>query len=245
MEILPSLSVVVPLYNEEENVEATVAEIRAKIFPRVKTCEIILVDDGSNDRTAQRSEALAAADPRVCVVRHAGNLGYGAALRSGFEAASNQLIFYTDGDVQFDLDEIDRLIPLLDGADIVTGYRIDRQDPWHRRFNAGFYNLVMKILFGVRLRDLDCAFKFYRKSIFEVIQLKSDGILISGEILVQAVQHSLVIREVGVTHYPRARGTPTGNKPLVVVAAMLELGKFCWSQWRLRPRAVQLGRGSR
>lgn len=245
MELLDSLSVVVPLYNEEENVEAAVAEIRAKIFPRVNTCEIILVDDGSHDHTSQISEALAAADPRVRTVRHARNLGYGAALRSGFEAAQNALIFYTDGDVQFDLDEIDRLIPLLDGADIVTGYRINRQDPWHRRFNAGFYNLVMRVLFGVRLHDLDCAFKFYRRSIFDVIQLKSDGILISGEILVQAVQHSLVIREVGVTHYPRVRGTPTGNKPLVVLAAMLDLVNFCWSQWRLKTRSVTVSRESR
>ena len=245
METLPSLSVVVPLYNEEENVEATVAEIRAKIYPRVVSCEIILVDDGSHDATARLAEAQAAADPSIRVVRHEGNLGYGAALRTGFEAASMPVIFYTDGDVQFDLDEIERLIPLLDGADIVTGYRINRQDPWHRRFNAGFYNLVMRTLFGVRLRDLDCAFKFYRKSIFDFIKLKSDGILISGEILVQAVQHSLVIREVGVTHYPRARGTPTGNKPLVVVAAMLDLAKFCWSQWRMKQRAVPASRSSR
>jgi glycosyltransferase involved in cell wall biosynthesis len=244
MEPLPSLSVVVPMYNEEENVEATVAEIRGKIFPRVKRCEIVLVDDGSHDRTAALCEALASADSSVRFVRHATNLGYGAALRSGFAAAAHPLIFYTDGDVQFDLDEIDRLIPLLEGADIVTGYRINRQDPWHRRFNAGVYNLVMRALFGVRLRDLDCAFKFYRKSIFDVVQMKSDGILISGEILVQAVRNGLVIREVGVTHYPRARGTPTGNKPLVVVAAMLELAKFCWNQWWMKPHPVEM-RGRR
>jgi len=239
-----SLSVIVPLYNEEENVEATVAEVRAKIAPRFLSCEIVLVNDGSQDRTPSLCDALAAAGTDVRVVHHPRNLGYGAALRSGFAAARHPLLFYTDGDLQFDLDEIDRLLPLLEGADIVTGYRINRQDPWHRRFNAGTYNLVMRTLFGVRLRDLDCAFKLYRKSIFETIQMKSDGILISGEILVQAVAQGLVIREVGVTHYPRARGTPTGNKPLVVVAAMIELVKFCWTQWRARPSAVQVGRGS-
>ena len=245
MELLPSLSVIVPLYNEEENVHATVAEIRSRIFPRVRTCEIILGDDGSTDGTARLCEALAAPDRRIRVVRHPSNLGYGAALRSGFEAASSPLIFYTDGDLQFDLAEIDRLIALLEGADIVTGYRINRQDPWHRRFNAAFYNLVMRILFDVRVKDLDCAFKFYRKSIFDVIHLKSDGILISGEIMAQAVQHAFVIREVGVTHYPRTRGVPTGNNPLVVLSAMGDLVRFCWSQWRLKHRAEPLSRGSR
>ena len=244
METLQALSVVVPLFNEEENVEATVEEVRAKILPRVPLCEIILVDDGSRDRTASMCDALAAAHPRlVRTIHHPQNLGYGAALRSGFAAATHPVIFYTDGDIQFDLAEIDRLLPLLEGADIVTGYRINRQDPWHRRLNAGTYNLVMRVLFGVKLRDLDCAFKLYRKTIFDVIHTKSDGILISGEILVQAVQHGLVIREVGVTHYPRQRGTPTGNKPLVVVSAMIELVKFCWNQWRARPGAVQVGRG--
>src|SRR5262245_23159647 len=239
-----TLSIVVPLFNEERNVEATVEELRSKIGARVDAWEAILVDDGSLDGTAAVAEALAADDGRVRVVRHESNRGYGAALRSGFAAARHPLVFYTDGDLQFDLDEIDRLIPLLDGADIVTGWRINRQDPCHRRFKAGIYDLVVMTLFCRRLRDLDCAFKFYRKSIFEVVQMKSDGILISGEILVQAVQHGLSIREVGVTHYPRTRGTPTGNKPLVVVAAMLELVKFCWTQWRLKPRAVQVGRGS-
>ena len=246
METLEALSVIVPLYNEEENVEATVREIRTKIARRVPACEIILVNDGSHDGTARLCDALAASRPSgdVRVVHHARNLGYGAALRSGFDAATHPVLFYTDGDVQFDLDEIDRLLPLLEGADIVTGYRINRQDPWHRRMNAGIYNLVMRLLFGVKLRDLDCAFKLYRKSIFDVIHTKSDGILISGEILVQAVQHGLIIRETGVTHYPRQRGTPTGNKPLVVVSAMLELAKFCWTQWWDRPKQVQVGRGS-
>ena len=246
MQTLGALSIVIPLYNEEENVEATVRDIHAKIGPRAANYEILLVDDGSHDKTAGLVDRLAASDARVRAVHHPRNLGYGAALRSGFAAARHPLIFYTDGDLQFDLSEIDRLVPLLDGADIVTGYRINRQDPWHRRFNAGFYNLVMRTLFGVKQRDLDCAFKFYRKSIFDVVAIESDSILVSGEIMVQAVRHGLVIREAGVTHYPRARGVPTGNKPLVVVAAMLELARFCWRQLSLRrTQRNQVGKGSR
>jgi glycosyltransferase involved in cell wall biosynthesis len=235
------LSVVVPLYNEQENVGPTVREIEDKIGPRVQDYEVILVDDGSTDLTARLCDDLAAGSPRVRALHHESNLGYGAALRTGFAAARHPLIFYTDGDLQFDLGEIERLLPLLEGADIVTGYRINRQDPPHRRFNAAVYNAVMRTLFGVRLRDLDCAFKIYRKSIFDRIAMQSDGILISGEILVQAVQQGRVIREVGVTHYPRRRGTPTGNNPLVVLAAMRELVKFCWTQIRLRSSGAAAG----
>ncbi len=244
MDDRPSLSIVVPLWNEEENVEPTVQAIKEKIGPRVGECEILLVNDGSRDRTPVLCDALAAADSRIRVLHHERNLGYGAALRSGFGAARHPLIFYTDGDLQFDLAEIDKLLPLIEGADVVTGYRINRQDPPHRRFNAWVYNSVMRLLFGVRLRDLDCAFKIYRKSMFERIAMRSDGILISGEILVQAVQQGRVIREIGVTHYPRQRGTPTGNNPLVVIAAMLELAKFCWVQLRLRPSAHAAGLAS-
>lgn len=244
MQRLSALSIIVPLYNEEENVEATVREIHARIGPRAGDYEILLVDDGSLDRTAASVDRLAAADTRVRAIHHPRNLGYGAALRSGFTAACHQVIFYTDGDLQFDLAEIERLIPLLEGADIVTGYRINRRDPWHRRFNAGFYNLVMRVLFGVKVRDLDCAFKLYRRSIFDVVTAESDGILISGEILIQAVRNGLVIREVGVTHYPRRHGVPTGNNPGVVLAAMVDLARFCWHQLRLGPaQPHQAGKG--
>src|SRR5262245_37246317 len=233
-----TLSIVVPLFNEERNVEATVEELRSKIGARVDAWEAILVDDGSLDGTAAVAEALAADDGRVRVVRHESNRGYGAALRTGFAAATHPLVFYTDGDLQFDLAEIDRLLALVDGADIVTGYRIDRQDPWHRRFNAAFYNTTMRLLFGVRVKDLDCAFKIYRKSIFDKIAPRSDGILISGEILVEATRQNLSIREVGVTHHPRRAGVPTGNKPLVVIAAMIELARFCGRQLLRRAPAT-------
>lgn len=236
---LRQLSVVVPFYNEEENVRSTVAAIQQHIVPLVRDCEILLVNDGSHDDTARICDELAAADSHVRALHHAHNLGYGAALRTGFAAARHPWIFYTDGDLQFDLAEITRLLPLVEGADIVTGHRIDRQDPWHRRFNAGVYNTTMKVLFGVPCKDLDCAFKIYRKSIFDSIATQSDGILISGEILVQAARQGLVIRDVGVTHLPRLKGIPTGNKPLVVLAAMTELAKFCWGQMRQKPEPIR------
>ncbi len=225
-----SLSIVVPLYDEEENVEATVRHVREVFGSRVTDFEVILVDDGSTDRTGAIADALAAADPRVRVVRHEANRGYGAALMSGFGAATRDLIFYTDGDLQFDLSEFDRLVPLLASFDIATGYRGNRRDPWYRRMNAGFYNLVIRTLFGVKVRDLDCAFKIYRKAMFEKIHPESQGIFISADILIQATREGFTIGEVEVTHFPRRLGTPIGNNPLVVITAMLELARFCLRQ---------------
>jgi glycosyltransferase involved in cell wall biosynthesis len=227
---LPALSIVVPFYNEEENIEETVRQIREAFEPRTETFEVLLVNDGSADRTGELADELDAADPRVRAVHHKVNIGYGAALLSGFKAASHELIFYTDGDLQFDLAEIDKLIPLLDGADVVTGYRGNRRDPWYRRMNAGTYNLVIRTLFGVKVKDLDCAFKIYRKSIFDKVHANADGIFISGEILIGVTRNNMVIKEVEVTHFPRSRGTAIGNNPLVVLTAMYELTKFCWNE---------------
>lgn len=227
MKKLETLSIVVPFYNEEENIEATVREIRETFDTRVERYEMVLVNDGSRDRTAALADEIARKDPRVRVVHHPKNLGYGSAILSGFYAAKNELIFYTDGDLQFDLKEFDRLVPLLSQYDIATGYRGNRQDPWYRRLNAGTYNMVVRILFGVKVSDLDCAFKIYRKSMFEKIHPQSTGIFICGDILIQATKLGLKIGEVEVTHYPRTKGTPTAGNPLVILNAMFELSKFC------------------
>jgi len=227
MSKLETLSIVVPFCNEAENIQATVAAIRGVFDPRVDRYEAILVDDGSRDETGRIADDLARDDARLRVIHHPANLGYGAALMSGFAAASHELIFYTDGDLQFDLKEFDRLVPLLATSDIVTGYRGNRRDPWYRRMNAATYNRVIRMLFGVKVTDLDCAFKIYRKSMFARIHAVSSGIFITGDIFIQATRLGLTIGEVEVTHYPRTRGTPAGNHPLVVLTAMFELAKFC------------------
>lgn len=233
---LPSLSVVVPVFNEENNVVRTIRAVGEKIGARTKEYEIILVDDGSTDHTGERAKETLPDEPRLRIIHHPRNLGYGAALRSGFSAARYPLIFYTDGDLQFDLAEIDRLVALLDGADIVTAYRLNRQDPWYRKFNAAAYNFLIRGLFGVRIRDLDCAFKIYRRRIFDSFDIQASGIFVSAEILVQASRRGFVIRQVGVTHYPRTQGVAKGNKPAIVLTAFRELTRFCWRLWWFPPR---------
>jgi glycosyltransferase involved in cell wall biosynthesis len=244
MKTLENLSIVVPFFNEAENIVATVRAIRDAFDPRVGRYEAILVDDGSMDDTGRIADDLARGDARLRVIHHPSNLGYGAALLSGFTAAHHELIFYTDGDLQFDLTEFDRLVPLLERADIVTGYRGNRRDPWYRRTNAAMYNRVVRTLFGVKVTDLDCAFKIYRKSMFTRIRAQSSGIFITGDILIQATRLGLTIGEVEVTHYPRTRGTPIGNHPKVVLTAMLELTRFCAGHLRRGgPLMRRSGRG--
>ncbi len=220
---LPEISLFYPMYEEEENIEEAVRRA-LDVLPRyADRFEVILVNDGSKDGTGRLAERLADKDPRVRVVHHKVNRGYGAALRSGIRASRYEWIFYTDGDNQFDLEEIALLLPLRHEAEIVTGYRIHRRDPWIRKLNAWLFNLVVRILFGLRSRDVDCAFKLYRTGIFDRMELISDGAMIDVEIFARARQAGARIVETGVHHYPRAAGSQSGANLSVILRAFREL----------------------
>ena len=150
-----SISVFFPLYNEEGNLERLVARALEVLPGLGADFEVILVDDGSRDQTAAIADRIAARDPRVRVVHHPVNGGYGAALRTGFAAARHPLVFFADGDNQFDLGEIGLLIDRIDGADVVSGYRIQRQDPWYRRLNSWLYNRAARVLFDIPVCGVD------------------------------------------------------------------------------------------
>ena len=174
----PRLTFFFPAYNEEENVAETVRRALDQIGPLVDgSIEVLIVDDGSTDRTPELADALAAGDSRVRV-HHQANRGYGGALRAGFENARGQLICFSDGDLQFDLREMSRLLSRLDDAtkpvDAVIGYRIKRRDPPHRIFIAKTYNAIVSVLFGLRVRDIDCAMKLFRREVFDGLPLETD-----------------------------------------------------------------------
>ena len=219
----PRLSVFFPCYNEEGNVERVVQEAVAFLPSVSDDFEIIIVNDGSGDRTGEIADRLAAADPRIRAVHHETNKGYGAALRSGFVAATKHLVFYTDGDGQFDMRELSELLPLARRYDIVSGYRINRQDNAIRRLNAFMWGKLVQALLRFRCRDVDCAFKVYRRSIFDVIELKSSGALIDAEILARATRAGCTIGELPVHHKPRIAGEQTGGKITVILKAFREL----------------------
>lgn len=227
----PSITVFFPCYNEQENVTKVTQQALDVLEGLHADYEVIIVNDGSADDTGAVADRIAATHPRVRVVHHPRNLGYGAALQSGFRAATKDLVFHTDGDGQFDLAELPPWLPLMEEYDIVCGYRINRRDNLVRRMNGHLWTKLTCLLFSLRLRDIDCAFKLYQRAVFDNLKMESTGALISTEILARAVRKGYRITERGVHHYPRTAGKPTGGNLKVILRAFREL-------WRLRRRIL-------
>jgi len=223
---LPSLSAFFPAYNEERNVPVMVDRMTA-VLPRVSDdYEIIVVDDGSADGTGAVADELAARDSHVRVVHHPTNRGYGGALKSGFAASRKAYVFFTDGDGQFDVAELDRLLPFVPEYDVVVGYRLDRVEGGLRKLNAALWNGLVRVLFGIPVRDVDCAFKLFKREVFDVVRIEAEGAMISTEMLARAVRADFRIHEVGVHHFERKHGKPTGANPVVILRAFYELFKL-------------------
>jgi len=223
--VVGELSVVLPAYNEEANVERVVRDCVAFLDGRALDYELLVVNDGSRDRTGEILNGLTASLPRLRPQHHPQNRGYGAALRTGFEAARKRFVFYMDGDGQFDIRELDSLLPLAtDEQHIVTGFRIERRDPFIRRLNAKLFGgWLVRVTLGVRVRDLNCAFKLIPKWILDSITLESTGALINAELYGRAVRRGVGIKEVGVHHYPRTAGVQTGAHLSVILRAFYDL----------------------
>ncbi len=221
-----AISVVLPAHNEAPNIEAVVGRCVSVCSELFSDFEALVVDDGSTDGTGAIVEAIARDNPRVKLISHPVNLGYGAALRSGFEAASYQWTFFTDSDGQFDLGEMADFVPLLAEADIVAGYRISRQDNLYRRFLGWTYTTVMNLFFGVKVRDVNCAFKFIRSDLLKSFTLLSEGALINAEMLAIARRKKLRIVEKGVHHYPRPAGEQSGGSARVISRAIKEFANL-------------------
>ncbi|MDD3652642.1 MAG: glycosyltransferase family 2 protein [Desulfotomaculaceae bacterium] len=220
------ITIFFPCYNEEANVERVTREAMS-VLPSVSDdFEIIIVNDGSHDRTGEIANRLAGEHTALRVIHHEKNKGYGAALQSGFNNATKELVFYTDGDGQFRIEEIKKLLPLIEKYDIVSGYRIKRQDPFIRKVNAFLWGWLVNILFKIKVSDVDAAFKLYRRKIFDEIILESQGALIDTEILAKAKAKGYTITEVGVNHYSRVAGEQTGAKLSVILKAFRELFKL-------------------
>jgi glycosyltransferase involved in cell wall biosynthesis len=232
-----SLTVFFPCYNEEANVERTT-------LAALKMCrrlgidfEIIIVDDGSKDRTGEIADRLAAEHANVRAAHNKPNRGYGGALRRGFREATKDWVFYTDGDGQFDFEEIDKLFPLLERFDIASAYRLDRKDSFIRKVNAFCWTTLVNAAFRLWLHDIDCAFKVYPRTLMDEIEMKSQGALIDTEMLARAKRLGYTIGQVGVHHYPRTAGAQTGANLRVILRAFKELFKLRRDIQRPPPRA--------
>lgn len=228
---LNELSVFLPAYNEEDNIVRVSEGVLSALPKFADRFELVIVNDGSKDRTLELAEGLAAMNPAVRVVSHEKNRGYGAALKTGFSSARFENIFFMDGDGQLDINELGSLIPLFSDCDIAAGFRIKRNDPLHRVVNGKAYNILVRILFGLNVRDIDCAFKLIRKKVTDAVKLNSESQFLSAEFLIKSKKAGFRIKQAGVHHYPREKGTPTGNKPLVVLNSFRELFRL-WGELR-------------
>jgi glycosyltransferase involved in cell wall biosynthesis len=220
---VPSISAVLPAYNEAAIIEKTVRTVVEVLQGLAEDYEVIVVNDGSRDATPDIVGQLAAENPSVRCVSHVRNQGYGAALATGFAAATKDLVFLTDGDKQFDIRELSRLLPIIDKVDLVIGYRDPRRDPFKRVLFGWGWNMVVNALFGYTARDVDCAFKLFRRSVLERVHVHARGATFSAEFLIKARRLGLRIVEMGVSHFPRTAGEPTGAKLHVITRAFREL----------------------
>ncbi len=234
-----SISVFLPALNEEENIKDCVASVNQYLHKRFKDYEILVIASGSTDKTAEIVSNLVKKNKHIKLINFKNKLGYGTALQSGFARSSKELIFYTDSDNQFDIKDLDKLLPLLKSYDIISGYRINRQDPPMRIFIANAYNILIRVLFGLKIRDVDASFKLYKREVFDNIQLKSKTGLIDAEVLIKAKKKGFSIGQIGVGHYPRTKGKTvygTGKRntfvrPSVIMEILKEI-KRLWSELR-------------
>ena len=229
---LSGLSAFLPAHNEAENILAAAGAL-LRVLPRVaRRWELIIVNDGSSDRTGALAEMLARRHRgRVRVVHHPHNQGYGAALRSGLAAARFEYVFFTDADRQFDPCELPLLLEPLDRAEAVVGFRHARADCFYRRLIATAWNRLVCRLLRLDVRDVNCAFKVFRRSAVAGIQIGSDGATASAELMAQLVRRGNRIVEIPVAHFPRPAGMPSGGRPDVIVGAFVELLRL-WRRLR-------------
>ncbi len=234
----PSLSVIFPTFNEEDNIVASVERARAVLSKHFDDYEIIIVDDGSSDGTPALADELTERYGKVRALRHDRNYTLGRTLRTGFAAATKDLLFYTDADLPIDFQDIPRGVELMrrTGADAVIGYRLERNERWHRTLYSGVYNRLVNALFALGVRDVNFSFKMFRNGALTVSALTSEGSFIDAEMLARARAAGAKIVEMGLHYFPRRAGRSTLARPGVILKILREMGRFWWQEWRGRPR---------
>jgi glycosyltransferase involved in cell wall biosynthesis len=231
---MASVSLVLPAYNEAENIEPMVAEAVPALEASADDYEILVVDDGSADGTAAVTRRVMEANPHVRLVQHEVNKGFGAAVFSGLVQAEKEWIFYTDADRQFVLSELERFVPFMGEADLIAGYRAPRRDPFLRVLYGKGWSALCTLLFGYTVRDVDCGFKLFRREIIQELapQISSRGATFSIEWLARAKRAGYRFVELPVTHRPRVAGSQTGANIDVIVRAFRELARVRLQLWQ-------------
>jgi glycosyltransferase involved in cell wall biosynthesis len=238
---LSGISVFLPCHNEEGNIERVVAALESELPRIAERHEIIVVDDGSRDRTGEIADRLSAANPRLNVVHHPLNRGYGVAVISGIRACSQPWVVLCDGDGQFEASDIARLAARVPEYDVVVGRRMHRADPLMRRVNGKAWTVLMRVLLGIRLGDIDCGLKMFRRDLLEGINLQAKGAMISAELMAQLAGRGARICEVDVHHLPRLTGQQSGASLKVIARAFRELFLLYGRLRRARSKGEMIG----
>jgi glycosyltransferase involved in cell wall biosynthesis len=227
----PGISVFFPAYYDQDNI-GKVTEAAVKVLEEIGAdYEITIIEDGSPDRTGEVADELARKFPKVKVIHHPKNMGYGATLKEGFISAAKELVFYTDGDNQFNLADLKKLYELAPYTDIVAGFRIEKQYSRYRKFTSFVYNLILRVLFDIPDHDVDCAFKLFPRRLFDDIEIESVNAFIDAEIMIKARNLGYYITPLGVYHYPRLDGISTGARPSVIFRTIGEIYRY-WKKFK-------------
>ena len=223
---LPSLSLFYPCYNEEKNVETSITKALEVLPKYAQTYEVLIINDGSRDKTKELAENIAKINPRVKVITHEVNKGYGGALKTGFANAQYDWVFFTDGDLQFDLNQLANFLPHTQNYQVIIGYRKIRAEGKKRAFVVRIYKLMVDILFGLYVKDIDCAFKLIGREALTDINLESDGMFINAELLIKLKNKGYNFKQLPVDHFSRKHGRPTGSNLKVIIRGLKETFGF-------------------
>ncbi len=234
MKTSQSISVIFPAFNEEEMIVKTVAVATETLQLLTDDYEIIIVDDGSADDTYRVAMKLSEADTRIKVVRHQGNLGYGAAIRTGLNASTNDITLLSDSDLPFDFHELLRAVRVMEftGADVVSAFRHKRtREGMLRTMYSLVYNGLIRLLFGLKVKDVNFSFKLLRREVLDTVDLHSTGSFIDAELLIKSKRAGFTIQQIGVDYFPRSRGVSTLSRPFVILHILWEMLLFCLGSW--------------
>ena len=234
MDKKPSIYFFCPAYKDEGNLEGVVSAAIAILSEEAGDFRITIVEDGSPDKTGELADRLAGKHKNVRVIHHPVNRGYGEALKTGFTdpgRSGYDLVFYTDGDGQFDIGELKKLLPMMKDNDVVIGYRANRVEDWRRKFQSWVYNSLTRAMTGLRFRDFNCSFKLFKREVLEHIDIEFPSVFIDSELVIKAALAGYRIAETGVTHYRRAEGTGSGAKWSLIRGTMKSMADF-WKKYR-------------
>ena len=223
MKKLKGISAFFPMYNDEGSVKLMYGRLKKVLRKVASDYEIIMVDDCSPDNSGKIADKIAKKDKKVRVIHHAKNRGYGGALKSGFYNAKKEWVFYTDGDAQYDVAELEKLVPFANDYDVVTGYKINRADGWYRNFVSTAYNIFVRIFFNLKTMDVDCDFRLMKRKIFDKLNLVTDGSSFDLEMMKRIQDEKFTIKNIPVHHYDRIHGTSAAFKPARIIKTIKEL----------------------